>query len=1376
MSNSMFPEKRTRSQITLPDDILRVSDKSPLKDARNALRNNIAAAALSCETPLLADKSDDELLLSPRKCDNPSNLLPSYGLSKRSVSPPPGGDYPKQGLPLEGRELKRLKQDLDTDGSPDVEIKLVGTSRRPTPTHIRTNSEPTGTSLRRSARKYPKPPTLSPPVSSTKGRAQSVPLLPSSYPMPYIDLANPPASPRRARSRSRSPSKEREPKLRIRSATMKQVVVLAAIPDEAGTMMDIDEKLPGLRGNPTEATTREPEEHMNDNSSKAGIEIQGPPENELTIHETVNQRKVNTDALEIANLTGNAVEDNEGKDQTEKEEAANCSGLQADIVKDVPERDTGVENLSREIVTNENVPKHKPIQVVISHGIIDPSSSTAERPTTPEAAQQDIFFTSPLTPLPDTADSSIVDDRYASSTGWGMGPGLHDDKVELFPEVKSTHALRTSESQSRLPRLPLVPSTSLGDSKEKKVREMAPPALPTSKPKALDPSKSSISVTGNKHAASGATNAFSLMMKKSSTVPKPANKNQGKQVASVHKSSKPTASTSKPGPSSLFSLASADKAPPRSNVNIHDEMQVGPRKPTIKGKMRPKEKHPKPKFTPAPDIKSQSSDHEATQIDVERMTSEIKTTHEQSPSVRTRPTSPSLKAGDLSMQDVIGLTSRADSSDVSNQREKYVTVDSEIVISGQDPDKHQVPDVDSPKAPEPRIPTSEKNVTSILVDPIPGPTLGLAAQESLTRNSIDPDIDTNSRALSLLSKSKLPLVKRRNPITVPAASRVTRSVSSRQKQNAMEESSPKIEKTNPRVRQVLKGQGPSKLTDNDSFATEPTLPKSRLSELPTGIKDKPPLPPGSPMRISSPAKTTPKSRMVSHQKPASSPSPFKLARSTSLFSVRERRKSIDMGHGQESKGGSSLSTLSNALEKLRMPAPSRPNTTMGFNRDAGTDGDDDNDHPRSVYNGTSSQQALGLKPASHSLKRASTLQPHALEVIPSSHVTTTTGSKALVQRPLSSFLAGKTGASTSKSLQSGRKPYALNGDGLKPRIFGVGSGGVFGSGARRVAPKASRIPALPSVMGSPVKGGDSSEGGFVISPSLYDSSDPFMVDSLQRGDQASVGVAHLFRQASDTWKRDASRRASMASHLLTHVMGPPATPSRGGIRSSSSTYPSSTSPLGNIAPTRSSTRLASTAQSAIGKIKNDRKGVNEVTPESSVKAAPETLKILKDCIIFVDIRTDDGEEAGSLFMEMLEGVGAKVLTRVGQTCTHIVYKNGLMSTLNRYRLLRDPKPFVVGIGWVVDCVEQRKRVDESAYLIDLDGVNVVGTNKRRRSMLPKMFSREFSDAGSSDAERDQPGDVDTSVDESNSSITMDDHLPPLERARRRKSILVGPRS
>ena len=43
--------------------------------------------------------------------------------------------------------------------------------------------------------------------------------------------------------------------------------------------------------------------------------------------------------------------------------------------------------------------------------------------------------------------------------------------------------------------------------------------------------------------------------------------------------------------------------------------------------------------------------------------------------------------------------------------------------------------------------------------------------------------------------------------------------------------------------------------------------------------------------------------------------------------------------------------------------------------------------------------------------------------------------------------------------------------------------------------------------------------------------------------------------------------------------------------------------------------------------------------------------------------------------------------------------------------MRDPKPFVVGISWVVECAEKCRRVGEENFLVDLDGLNVAGNNK-----------------------------------------------------------------
>jgi len=106
-------------------------------------------------------------------------------------------------------------------------------------------------------------------------------------------------------------------------------------------------------------------------------------------------------------------------------------------------------------------------------------------------------------------------------------------------------------------------------------------------------------------------------------------------------------------------------------------------------------------------------------------------------------------------------------------------------------------------------------------------------------------------------------------------------------------------------------------------------------------------------------------------------------------------------------------------------------------------------------------------------------------------------------------------------------------------------------------------------------------------------------------------------------------------------MGPPMTPPnrRPGLRSSSSSYPSSTSSA------TSDTVAPRSIPTAKGKLKGGAggHGLWEIggTHDAS-NIIPESLKILHDCVIFVDVRTDDGDEAGSLFVEMLEGVGAKV--------------------------------------------------------------------------------------------------------------------------------------
>jgi hypothetical protein len=203
--------------------------------------------------------------------------------------------------------------------------------------------------------------------------------------------------------------------------------------------------------------------------------------------------------------------------------------------------------------------------------------------------------------------------------------------------------------------------------------------------------------------------------------------------------------------------------------------------------------------------------------------------------------------------------------------------------------------------------------------------------------------------------------------------------------------------------------------------------------------------------------------------------------------------------------------------------------------------------------------------------------------------------------------------------------------------------------------------------------------------------DIFMVPMAKGADEVQVVKTLNAEKSNEKGKekdklksQDSSRRASMALSQLSQSlsaapaygtskkegMGPPATP-RKIVRSVSSSYPatSSVSAEVSIASTATSTRSGTTSpdkalgpggtrfsarQAAKAASNAEAKSPStSVDPSGSNKKASgekektsakksESLSILKDCRIFVDVRTDDGEEAGSLFVEMLESLGAKV--------------------------------------------------------------------------------------------------------------------------------------
>jgi hypothetical protein len=249
------------------------------------------------------------------------------------------------------------------------------------------------------------------------------------------------------------------------------------------------------------------------------------------------------------------------------------------------------------------------------------------------------------------------------------------------------------------------------------------------------------------------------------------------------------------------------------------------------------------------------------------------------------------------------------------------------------------------------------------------------------------------------------------------------------------------------------------------------------------------------------------------------------------------------------------------------------------------------------------------------------------------------------------------------------------------RFRGVGGLGKFGVGMGRVTQKVSRKTSLPSVADSPVKKGrpigDSGED-VVGEENARDGIVDVFMDIASGENIGNVGAdkGKEREKSANAWKKNASLRASLASKALSQslsslpvpppkstpgLMGPPATPAgKQGNRNASSSYPDLSSsgnkatgsgPVtasGHHTGIRSSARLAMagarSAPGVLGKIKGGEGGHVSSGKKAVEKAAKGegTLNVMNDCTVFVDVRTDDGDYAGDLFVQMLKGLGAKV--------------------------------------------------------------------------------------------------------------------------------------
>lgn len=132
----------------------------------------------------------------------------------------------------------------------------------------------------------------------------------------------------------------------------------------------------------------------------------------------------------------------------------------------------------------------------------------------------------------------------------------------------------------------------------------------------------------------------------------------------------------------------------------------------------------------------------------------------------------------------------------------------------------------------------------------------------------------------------------------------------------------------------------------------------------------------------------------------------------------------------------------------------------------------------------------------------------------------------------------------------------------------------------------------------------------------------------------------------------ASRRASLASQFLQQTLAvlpstpPPNKASGSKSKATERSQPSSQSTRSGLRsgshPDAVGPRGTSKAPSKSQAIDPRVSRLSSNAAASSSTTKPSSLKVLKSCTIFVDVRTDDGDDAGGLFVDMLKGLGAKV--------------------------------------------------------------------------------------------------------------------------------------
>ena len=136
----------------------------------------------------------------------------------------------------------------------------------------------------------------------------------------------------------------------------------------------------------------------------------------------------------------------------------------------------------------------------------------------------------------------------------------------------------------------------------------------------------------------------------------------------------------------------------------------------------------------------------------------------------------------------------------------------------------------------------------------------------------------------------------------------------------------------------------------------------------------------------------------------------------------------------------------------------------------------------------------------------------------------------------------------------------------------------------------------------------------------------------------------------------------------------------------------------SLTPKAESTRITRRSSMSVRKTKSldhvpSPKSPSENNTSKDTVILVDEENILKNVTAYVEVRSKN-ENRSDVVIDQLLSLGATVVPKIGAKCTHVVFKEGSLSTYNRAKKLG---LYIVSVNWIEACQKAKEIVDEEMY-------------------------------------------------------------------------------